>query len=81
MVPVPVISPPLWVIVSTVLSLSVLLITILPVSRSTTSLKFRIIFELTPIPVALSAGEEEDKSGLTVSEVVKLKAVVLEIPA
>ena len=40
-----------------------------------------MIFELTERPVDPSAGEEEESVGLTVSEVVKLKAVVLEIPA
>jgi hypothetical protein len=40
-----------------------------------------MIFELTAIPVDPSAGDEEARVGLTVSEVVKLKAVVLEIPA
>ena len=58
----------------------VFLIVMLPLSRSTTSSKFRMILSLTPIPVALSAGDEEDKIGAPTSAVVKLSAVVLEIP-
>ena len=52
-----------------------------PLSTSTFSLKLRTIFESFAIPVALSAGDEEDKVGLAVSDVVKLNAVVELIPA
>ena len=54
---------------------------ILPLSTSTDSLKFNTMLLSTATSVALSDGEEEDKFGLVLSTVVKLRAVVLEIPA
>ena len=63
------------------LSSDVFLIVIFPVSTSTFSLKFRTIFASIATLVALSAGLADDNVGLVLSTVVKLKAVVLEIPA
>ena len=57
------------------------LIVIFPLSASTASLKVSIIFAPTAISVPLSAGLEEERLGLVSSPVVKLKAVVLDIPA
>ena len=47
----------------------------------TLSLKVRTIFALTAIPVALSAGVEDERVGAILSSVVKLNAVVELIPA
>ena len=80
-VPVPLTWPLVTSIVSTVLSSEVFLIVILPVSTSTLSLKFKIIFASLATSVALSAGDDDDKVGSVLSPVVKLKAVVELIPA
>ena len=63
------------------LSSELLLIIIFPLSTSTLSSKFNIILDATATLAALSAGVEELKVGLAVSTVVKLNAVVLDIPA
>ena len=63
------------------LSSEVFLIVILPLSASTASLNVKTIFASTRISVPLSAGVDDDKVGLVSSPVVKLKAVVLDIPA
>ena len=68
-------------IVSTVLSSEVFLIVMLPLSASTVSLNVRTMFASTATLVASSAGLEELKVGAVVSTVVKLNAVVLDIPA
>ena len=77
--------PVTWLLVtvmlSTVLSSEVFLIVILPLSVSTVSLKVRTMFASTATLVALSAGVDELRVGAVVSTVVKLNAVVLEIPA
>ena len=80
-VPVPVILESVTAMVSMVELSEVFLRVILPLSRSTTSLKFRTMFAKISTPVALSAGEEEDKVGFMVSIVVKLSVVALLIPA
>ena len=78
-------DPVTWVlvtsIVSTVLSSLVFLIVIFPLSTSTASLKFKTIFVSTATSVSRWAGEDEDKLGLVESRVVKLNAVVEDIPA
>ncbi|GIQ99491.1 MAG: hypothetical protein CM15mP7_0180 [Pelagibacteraceae bacterium] len=63
------------------LSSELLLIIIFPLSTSTFSSKFNIILDATSTLAALSAGVEELKVGFAVSTVVKLNAVVLDIPA
>ena len=68
-------------IVSTVLLSEAFLIVMLPLSVSTVSLKVRTMFASTATLVALSAGVDELRVGAVVSTVVKLNAVVLEIPA
>ena len=73
--------PPVTPIVSTVELSNDFLMVILPLSASTASSKFRMILSLTPKPVALSVGVEDERVGFTISSVVKLRAVVLEIPA
>ena len=60
----------------------VFLIVIFPLSTSTASLKFKVIFAVADTPVALSDGTEEDRVGLVLSIVVKLSLLlVLSIPA
>ena len=54
---------------------------IFPLSASTASLKLRTIFASTAIPVASSAGVDDDKVGALTSAVVKLSVVASEIPA
>ena len=72
---------PVTSIVSTVLLSDVFLIVILPLSASTASLNVKTIFASIRIFEALSAGFDEERVGFVSSPVVKLKAVVLEIPA
>ena len=79
-VPVPVTFELVTSIVSKALLSDVFLIVIYPVSTSTISLKFKIIFASLDTLVALSAGVDELKVGKTLA-VVKLKAVVELIPA
>ena len=67
-------------IVSTVELSDVFFIVMLPVSASTFSLKLRTIVESSATLVALSAGTDEFNVGTTFT-VVKLKAVVLDIPS
>ena len=67
-------------IVSKVLLSEVFLIVIFPVSTSTISLKFKIIFESLATSVAVLAGTDELKVGKAFVTVVKLKAVVELIP-
>ena len=67
--------------VSTVLLSEVLLIVIFPLSGSTSSSNVKTILLFVATPVALSAGLEDDKVGLVLSTVVKLRAVVLDMPA
>ena len=55
---------PVTSIVSIVELSDVFLIVILPLSASTFSLKFNTMFAVTLIPVALSAGVEDDKVGI-----------------
>ena len=62
-VPVPLTFELPTAMVSMVELSEVFLIVILPLSTSTTSLKVRTILALTPTPVALSAGAEDDKAG------------------
>ena len=60
----------------------VFLIVIFPLSTSTASLKFKVIFAVVDIPVALSVGVDEERVGLVLSIVVKLSILlVLSIPA
>ena len=59
----------------------VFLMVMLPLSRSTASLKFKTILASTATAVALSAGFDEDSVGSAISAVVKLSAVVLVMPA
>ena len=59
----------------------VFLMVILPLCLATASLKFKTILASTATAVALSAGEDEDSVGSAISAVVKLSAVVLEMPA
>jgi hypothetical protein len=68
-------------IVSTVLSSDDFLMVILPLSASTASLKVKTIFASIRMSVPLSVGLEDERVGLDSSAVVKLKAVVLDIPA
>ena len=67
--------------VSTVLLSDVFLMVIFPLSGSTSSSNVKTILLFVATPVALSAGLEDDKVGLVLSTVVKLRAVVLDIPA
>ena len=53
----------------------------MPLSASTASLKLRTIFASTAIPVAPSAGVDDDKVGAVTSAVVKLSVVASLIPA
>ena len=53
----------------------------MPLSASTASLKLRTIFVSTAIPVAPSAGVDEDRVGAATSAVVKLSVVLSFIPA
>ena len=53
----------------------------MPLSASTVSLKVKTILLFVAIPVALSVGLEDEREGLVSSALVKLKAVVLDIPA
>ena len=55
--------------------------TMLPLSASTASEKLSTILLSTAIAVALSAGDELLRAGLTVSALVKLRDVVSEMPA
>ena len=55
----------------------VFLIVMLPLSRSTASLKVSTTLALSEIPVALSVGEEEERVGLATSAVVKLALAAL----
>ena len=57
----------------------VFLITILPLSASTASLKFKTIFALTAMPVALSAGVEDERVGADVSLDVTIKSQSLSL--
>ena len=66
---------------STTESSDVLYITILPLSASTASVKFKTILLSSAIAVALSAGLELVNVGSTASSVVKDKDVVSVIPA
>jgi len=66
-VPVPVTKPLVTSMVSTVESSDDFLITILPLSTSTASLKVSTILASTATPVAPSVGVEEDRVGLVVS--------------
>ena len=81
MLPLPLTLFPVTSIASMVLSSEDSLIVIFPLSASTASLKDSEIFAETYSTVAGSAGFELDKEGLVLSIVVKLNAVVLEIPA
>ena len=65
--PLPLTLAPVTSIVSMVLSSDVFLIVILPLSASTSSLKFKTIFALTATLVALSAGVEDERVGAVVS--------------
>ena len=80
-VPVPVILESVTAMASIVELSEVFLMVILPLSTSTASLKLSTILASTATAVALSAGAEEDSVGLAISAVVKLSAVVLEMPA
>ena len=53
----------------------------MPLSASTASSNVKTILLLVATLVALSAGLADDKVGLVLSTVVKLKAVVIDIPA
>ena len=55
----------------------VFLIVMLPLSRSTASLKVSTTSALSETPVALSVGEEEERVGLATSAVVKLALAAL----
>ena len=79
--PLPLILSPVTSIASTVLSSEDFLIVTLPLSASTASLNVKTIFASIRIFEALSAGFDEERVGFVSSPVVKLKAVVLEIPA
>ncbi len=79
--PLPLTLAPVTSIVSIVLSSDVFLIVILPLSASTASLKFRTIFALTAIPVALSAGVEDDRVGAVVSPLTITRSQVLSLLA
>ena len=80
-VPVPVTWPLVTSIVSIVISSEVFLTVMFPVWTVTLSLKFKIILASLATSVALSAGDDDDKVGSILSTVVKLRAVVLLIPA
>ena len=67
--------------VSTVELSDVFLMTILPLSRSTASLKVSTILASTATPVAPSAGVEEDSVGAITSAIVKFSVVLLVMPA
>ena len=67
--------------VANVLLSFVLLIVIFPLSASTASSNVKTILLFVATPVALSVGLEDDKVGLVLSTVVKLRAVVLDMPA
>ena len=77
----PVTLEPVTSMASIVESSDVFLMVILPLSTSTASLKVRTILASTAIPVEPSTGVEEDRVGTPISAVVKLSAVVLEMPA
>ena len=66
-VPVPVTLEPVTSMVSTIESSKDFLITILPLSTSTASLKVRTILASTAIPVEPSTGVEEDRVGVVAS--------------
>ena len=59
----------------------VFMISIFPLSASTTSLKVRTIFDDTLTLDASSDGEEDVKVGLLLSTVLKFNSVLLEIPS
>ena len=80
-VPVPVTNDPVTSMVSTVEPSDDFLITILPLSTSTASLKVRTILAPTATPVAPSAGVEEDRVGSIISATVKFSVVLSEMPA
>ena len=77
--PLPLTFAPVTSIVSIVLLSEVFLITILPLSASTASLKFKTIFALTAMPVALSAGVEDERVGADVSLDVTIKSQSLSL--
>ena len=58
----------------------VFMISIFPLSASTTSLNVRTIFDDTLTSEASSDGEEDVKVGLLLSTVLKFNSVLLEIP-
>ena len=66
---------------STVALPDVFLMVMLPLSRSTTSLKVSTMLEPSATPVALSAGDEEASVGATESADVKLRIVLVLNPA
>ena len=53
----------------------------MPFSASTASLNVKTILVSTAIPVALSAGVDDDRVGAPISAVVKLRVVASLIPA
>ena len=77
-VPVPVTLEPVTSMVSTVELSDDFLIVILPLSTSTASLKVRTILAVLTIPVAPSAGAEEDRVGIVFIRV-PLPIVVLPL--
>ena len=79
--PVPVTFEPVTSIVSTVESSDDFLITILPLSTSTASLKVSTILASTATPVAPSVGVDEDRVGALTSAIVKFSVVASVIPA